>query len=60
MEIVVKCILSPISPFLNDLDLIWDLKVDNLESFKETCEKLPLEYIIDKDNLLLYKGKLCV
>jgi hypothetical protein len=60
METVVKCILSPIGPFPNDSDLIWDLKVDNLESFKETCEKLPLKYIIDKDNLLLYKGKLYV
>jgi hypothetical protein len=34
--------------------------VDNLESFKETREKLPLKYTIDKDNLLLYKGKLYV
>jgi hypothetical protein len=57
---VVKCILSLISPLLNDSDLIWDLKVDNLESFKETCEKLPLKYTINKDNLLLYKGKLYI
>jgi hypothetical protein len=60
MEMVVKCILSPIGPFPNDLDLIQDLKVDNLKSFKETCEKLPLEYTIDEDNLLLYKSKLYV
>jgi hypothetical protein len=60
METVMKCILSLIGPLLNDLNLIRDLKVDNLESFKETCEKLPLKYTIDKDNLLLYKGKLCI
>jgi adenylylsulfate kinase-like enzyme len=60
MEIVIKYIFLLISPFPNDLNLIRDLKVDNLESFKETYKKLPLEYIIDKDNLLLYKGKLCV
>jgi hypothetical protein len=57
---VVKYILLLIGPLLNDLDLIRDLKVDNLESFKETCEKLLLEYTINKDNLLLYKGKLYV
>jgi hypothetical protein len=57
---VVKCILLLISPLLNDLDLIRDLKVDNLKSFKETYKKLPLKYIINKDNLLLYKGKLYV
>jgi hypothetical protein len=34
--------------------------VDNLKSFKETCKKLPLKYIINKDNLLLYKGKLYI
>ena len=60
MEIVIKYILLLISPFLNDLDLIRDLKVDNLKSFKETYKKLPLKYIINKDNLLLYKGKLYV
>jgi hypothetical protein len=60
MKIVVKCILLLISFLLNDLDLIRDLKVDNLKSFKETCKKLPLKYTIDKDNLLLYKGKLYV
>jgi adenylylsulfate kinase-like enzyme len=60
METVIKYILSLISPFLNDLNLIRDLKVDNLKSFKETYKKLPLKYIINKDNLLLYKGKLYV
>jgi hypothetical protein len=57
---VVKCILLLISPLLSDLDLIRDLKVDNLESFKETYKNLPLKYIINKDNLLLYKGKLYI
>jgi hypothetical protein len=60
METVVKCILLLISPFLNDLNLIQDLKVNNLKSFKETYKKLPLKYTINKDNLLLYKSKLCV
>jgi hypothetical protein len=60
MEMVVKCILSLISPLLNNLNLIQDLKVNNLKSFKETCKKLPLKYTINKDNLLLYKGKLYV
>jgi hypothetical protein len=60
MEIVIKCILLLISPLLSDSDLIWDLKVDNLKSFKETCKNLPFKYTIDKDNLLFYKGKLCI
>jgi hypothetical protein len=34
--------------------------VDNLKSFKETYKNLPLKYIIDEDNLLLYKGKLYI
>jgi hypothetical protein len=57
---VIKCILSLINPLLSDLNLIQDLKVDNLKSFKETYKNLPLKYIIDKDNLLLYKGKLYI
>jgi hypothetical protein len=60
MKAVIKCILLLISPLLSDLNLIQDLKVDNLKSFKETCKNLPLKYIINKDNLLLYKGKLYV
>jgi hypothetical protein len=57
---VIKCILLLISLLLSDLDLIQDLKVDNLKSFKETYKNLPFKYIIDKDNLLLYKGKLYI
>jgi hypothetical protein len=34
--------------------------VDNLKSFKETYKKLLLKYTINKNNLLLYKGKLYV
>jgi len=60
METAVKYILSPIGTLPNDSDLIRDLKVDNTESFKETREKLPPEYIINRENLLLYKGKLCI
>jgi hypothetical protein len=57
---VVKCILLLINPLLSDLDLIQDLKVDNLKSFKEIYKNLPLKYTIDEDNLLLYKGKLYI
>jgi hypothetical protein len=60
VEVVVKYILLLISLLLNNLNLIRDLKVDNLNSFKETCKKLPFKYIINKDNLLFYKSKLYI
>jgi hypothetical protein len=60
MEIVVKYILLLISLLLSDLDLIWDLKVNNLKSFKETYKNLPLKSTINEDNLLLYKDKLYI
>ena len=56
----MKSILIPIGPLPNDSDLIRDLKLDNRETFIKIRNKLPLDYIINKNNLLLYKGKLYI